>query len=395
MDEEKNNCLICKAYAKESIELIDDGYFIVETKDKKGHDERYMLCSIEHRRHVFDRDGLSIAVREGLRIFKKSFLVFFGEKASIKNHWHVIICDCILDGETADVLNESRIEIFQKYKKEKQGENSMDKFEQLNEKAKWVRKETLKLHRLAPGTRIASSLSPVEIFVVLYYGKILEYDPKNIFWEQRNRFIISKGHGSVSMYPILADLGFFDVKELEKISTEHSFLGNIPDTGVPGFETINGSVGHGLGIACGVALALKRKGIDKKVFVISGDGELNEGAVWEAVMFASFHKLNNLILIVDDNKLSMLGYQKEILGLDPLKQKFEAFNWKVERVDGHNIKQLYTLLNRLKNDDGNQPTVILADTVKGKGIPELENDVLSHVRVLTEDEISKRLELWR
>lgn len=268
-------------------------------------------------------------------------------------------------------------------------------FKQLEEKSHWVRKETLKLHKLAPGTRIASSLSAVEIFVVLYYGKILDYDPKNIFWEQRNRFIISKGHGSVSMYPILADLGFFDKKELAKISTEESFLGNIPDTGVPGFETINGSVGHGLGIACGIALALKRKGINKKVFVLSGDGELNEGAVWEAVMFASFHNLNNLILIVDDNKLSMLGYQKDILCLNPLRQKFQAFKWGVECTNGHNVKQLYTVLHKLKNSTSNQPKVVLANTVKGKGIPELETDVLSHVRVLNEEEINRRLAIWK
>jgi transketolase len=271
----------------------------------------------------------------------------------------------------------------------------MVNFEELEEKSHWVRKETLKLHKLAPGTRIASSLSDVEIFVVLYYGKILDYDPKNIFWEQRNRFIISKGHGSVSMYPILADLGFFDKKELDKISTEESFLGNIPDTGIPGYETINGSVGHGLGIACGIALAMKLKKINKKVFVICGDGEINEGSVWEAIMFASFHHLDNLVLIVDDNKMSMLGYQKDILCLNPLKQKFQAFNWNVECVDGHDVKQLYTVLHNLKHDTAHdRPTVVLADTIKGKGVPELENDVLSHVRILTEEEIDRRLATW-
>jgi len=271
----------------------------------------------------------------------------------------------------------------------------MANFDFLEKKSKWVRTETLKLHKFAPGTRIASSLSAVEILVVLYYDNILDYDPKNVLWEQRNRFIISKGHGSVSMYPILADLGFFDLAELGRISTENSFLGNIPDTGVPGFETINGSVGHGLGIGCGVALALKRKGIDKKVFVLSGDGELNEGAVWEAVMFASFHNLNNLILIIDNNKLSMLGYQKDILGMEPLKHKFTTFKWKAECVNGHNIKQLSEALHRLNRDTSDQPKVLIANTIKGKGIPELENDELCHVRVLTEEEINRTLQKWQ
>lgn len=268
-------------------------------------------------------------------------------------------------------------------------------FEMLEKKTQWVRKETLKLHKRAPGIRLASSLSDVEIFVVMYYGHILQYNPKNICWENRDRFIVSKGHGAVSLYPILADLNFFDIAELDKISTEESFLGNIPDTGVPGFETINGAVGHGLGVACGVALALKRKGIDKNVFVLCGDGELNEGAVWEAVMFAPFHKLNNLILIVDNNRMSMLGYQKDILGLEPLEKKFKTFQWKVESVDGHNIKQLHTVLNKLKNDKHDQPKALIAYTVKGKGIPELENDILNHVRILNEDEINKILERWK
>lgn len=266
--------------------------------------------------------------------------------------------------------------------------------EMLKEKARWVRRETLKLHKRAPGTRLASSLSDVEIFIVLYYGRVLNYDSKNVQWEDRDRLIISKGHGAISLYPILADLNFFDTAELDKISTEESFLGNIPDTGVPGFETISGSVGHGLGIACGVALAMKRKGVDKKIFVLCGDGELNSGAVWEAVMFASFHKLNNILLIVDNNKMSMLGYQNDILGLEPLEEKFGAFDWKVETVDGHDLQQLYTVLKKLKNYNDSQPTVLIANTVKGKGVPELERDILCHVRILSDCEINRILKRW-
>lgn len=263
----------------------------------------------------------------------------------------------------------------------------MKSLKALKEKALWVKRETLKLHKYAPGTRLASSVSDIEIFIVLYYGGILRYDPKDVKWDKRDRFIVSKGHGAISLYPILADVGFFDKSELVKIGSKDSFLGVIPDTLIPGFETINGSLGHGLGVACGIALALKLKGIDRNVFVLSGDGELNEGAVWEAVMFASFHKLNNLILIVDNNKMSMLGYQREILGMEPLAEKFKAFCWKAEIVDGHNIAQLRKVLNKLMKDDSAQPRVLIADTCKGKGIPGLENDPICHVKTLKPEEI--------
>ena len=271
----------------------------------------------------------------------------------------------------------------------------MKYFDVLRDKAKWVRKETLKLHKQAPESRLASSLSAVEIFVVLYYGNILSYDPQNVQWQERDRLIISKGHGSISLYPILADLDFFDKDELTRMGTKDSFLSAIPDTSIPGYETINGAVGHGLGVGCGIALALKRETSNKRVFVLSGDGELNEGSVWEAIMFASYHKLNNLILIVDNNKMSMLGYQKEILGLEPLEEKFKAFGWKAQALDGHNVEQLYAALNNLKKDEGSQPKVLVANTHKGKGVPALEGDPLCHVKSLSVDQIDNILEEWK
>ena len=268
----------------------------------------------------------------------------------------------------------------------------MKSLETLKEKVQWVRREMLKLHKYAPESRLASCLSDIEIFVVLYYGGILSYNPQNPQAENRDRFIISKGHGAVSLYPILADLGFFDKEELSKIGTADSFLSAIPDCGIPGFETINGSLGHGLGVACGVAMALKQKGIRKKVFVLCGDGELNEGSVWEAVMFASYHKLDNLILIIDDNKISMLDYQENILGMAPLEDKFRAFGWEVGTVDGHNIEQLYSSLVSLKTGNNNKPKVLIANTLKGKGIPQLEGNQLCHVRSLTAEEVDNLLE---
>ncbi len=265
----------------------------------------------------------------------------------------------------------------------------------LEEKAKWVRIETLNIHGIAPETRIASSLSPVEILTVLYYGKILKFNSKNPLDENRDRFIVSKGHGVVSLYPILSDLGYFDKSELKKVGQKKALLGGIPDSSIPGFETTNGSLGHGLGVACGVALALKNKGKDEKVFVLLGDGELFEGSVWEAVMFAGEHRLNNLITILDNNKICMLDYCKNVIDLEPIEEKFKVHKWKFERIDGHNIYSLYDSLLKLKNDRSDMPKLLIADTVKGKGIPCLETNPLCHVKVLNPKEIKDTLERWK
>jgi len=259
----------------------------------------------------------------------------------------------------------------------------------LRKKAAWVRKETLNIHKIAPETRIASSLSAVEIFVVLYYGKILRFDAKNINWMGRDRFIISKGHGAISFYPILADLGYFDKKELDNVCKEGTFLGGIPDSIIPGFETINGSLGHGLGVACGMALALKRKRANENIFVLLGDGELYEGSVWEAIMFAGEHKLDNLIVILDNNRICMLDYCKKILDLEPLEEKFRVFRWDVRIVDGHDVSQLYYSLSALKQDRSGRPKILIANTVKGKGVPSLEADPLCHIKSLKPDEINQ------
>lgn len=259
----------------------------------------------------------------------------------------------------------------------------------LRKKATWVRKETLNIHRIAQETRIASSLSCVEIFVTLYYGKILNFDSSNISWAGRDRFIISKGHGAISLYPILADLGYFDKQELSRVCKEGSFLGGIPDSIVPGFETINGSLGHGLGVACGISIALKTRKMDENVFVLLGDGELYEGSVWEAIMFAGEHKLDNIVAILDNNKVCMLDYCKNILDMEPLDEKFKAFKWDVKIVNGHDADQLYNALLTMKEEKNNKPKLLIANTVKGKGVPRLETDSLSHVKSLASNEIDE------
>jgi transketolase len=258
----------------------------------------------------------------------------------------------------------------------------------LRAKAREMRQATLRIHRIAPQTRLASSLSAVEIFVALYQGGVLRVDPKDPLWEDRDRLIISKGHGAIAMYPVLADMGFFPRDELDRVCAAGSFLGGIPDALVPGFETVNGSLGHGPGVSCGVAMGLKYKGSGRTVFCLVGDGELYEGSVWEAVMFAGGRRLDNLVLIVDNNKVSMLDFCREILDLEPLEEKFRAWGWAASRVDGHDVAAVHEELLRLAGDRSGRPKVLVADTVKGKGVPSLENDPCCHFRVVPTAELA-------
>jgi len=262
----------------------------------------------------------------------------------------------------------------------------------LDEKAKWVWEETLKVHKRSPETRIASSLSPIEIFVALYYGGFLKQDPKNPRWPDRDRCIISKGHGSLCMYPILADLGFYGMDELENVGRAGSFLGGIPDPVIPGYETMNGSLGHGCGVASGMALALKRRGKPQAVYVVTGDGELHEGANWEAFMFAAQQKLDNLVVIVDNNKRCMLGNTDDVIAHGSLPAKFAAFGWETfEVADGHNANDICTTLEACRQSQSGKPKVVIAHTRKGNGIPALEAAPLCHVMGVDAQTIDKLL----
>lgn len=264
--------------------------------------------------------------------------------------------------------------------------------ERLSEKARWVWEETLRIHRRSPETRVASSLSPIEIFVVLYYGGFLRQDTGNPRWAGRDRCIISKGHGSLCMYPILADLGYFPMKELEKVCQEGSFLGGIPDPVIPGYETVNGSLGHGAGVGSGMALALKRLKKDQTVYVVTGDGELHEGSNWEAFMFAAQHGLDNLVVIVDNNQISMLGPTDEIVSHRNLRNKFEAFGWAARDVpEGHSVAAIGEALLKCQRDHSGKPKVIIVNTRKGNRVPGLENAPLSHVTAIKPDLVDQLL----
>lgn len=264
--------------------------------------------------------------------------------------------------------------------------------ERLNAKAHWVWKETLKIHRRSQETRVASSLSTIEIFVTLYYGGFLRFAPDNPLWEDRDRCIISKGHGSLCMYPILADLGYFPMQELERVCQEGSFLGGIPDPVIPGYETVNGSLGHGAGVGAAMALGLKCKGKDRMVYVVTGDGELHEGSNWEAFMFAAQHRLDKLVVLVDNNHISMLGPTDEIVSHRNLLQKFDAFGWSArEVVDGHSVVAIANALLDCQRDTSGKPKAIIVNTRKGNGVPGLENAPLSHVASIKPDLIDQLL----
>ena len=262
----------------------------------------------------------------------------------------------------------------------------------LQEKARRVFVETLKIHRISPETRVASSLSCIEILTTLFYGGIISCFSEEPLHPDRDRVIISKGHGSICFYPILADLGFFPADELSRAGSEGSFLGGIPDPVIPGYETINGSLGHGLGVSCGIALSLKIKKVNRNVIVMVGDGELYEGSNWEAVMFAAHHGLDNLLLIVDDNHISMLDYSRNILDTSPLSDKFAVFGWETAQIDGHNIELVYDTIVEKISIRSNKPKVIVANTVKGRGVPSLENKPLSHIMNIKPEEIDAILE---
>ncbi len=264
---------------------------------------------------------------------------------------------------------------------------------ELEEKAQWVWEETLRIHKRSPETRVASSLSPIEIFVVLYYGAFLRKKPDEPQWPQRDRCVISKGHGSLCMYPVLADLGYFAVSELDNICKEGSFLGGIPDPVIPGYETINGSLGHGVGVGAGMALGLKRRNMDQQVYVVTGDGELHEGSNWEAFMFAAQHQLDNMTVIVDNNQISMLGPTDEIVTHRNLAQKFEAFGWHAIDVEnGHSVAEIHQALTAAKQLPEQKPRAIIVNTRKGNRVPGLENAPLSHVTAIKPDLIDQLLE---
>ncbi len=258
---------------------------------------------------------------------------------------------------------------------------------ELKEKAGWIRKRVLEMTVNAGAGHIAPSFSCIDILVALYYGGILHIKPKNPEWLKRDRFILSKGHAAVALYAILADLGFFPVSELMTFTFQGSRLGGHTENTIPGVEAFTGSLGHGLSIAAGLALAAK---MDRKKYItvaLLGDGECHEGSTWEASLFAGHHHLNNLIAIIDHNKLSATDFLKNSLEIEPLKHKWQAFGWDVVVVDGHSFKNLINVFNKFKVRLSKKPLAVIAMTTKGKGISFMENQPIWHYRIPVGEEL--------
>ncbi len=258
------------------------------------------------------------------------------------------------------------------------------------ELARQIRKNTLQMANLGGTSHIGSIFSMADIIAVLY-SEILQVQPTNPDWPERDRFILSKGHAGAGVYAVLAELGFFPLKKLLTHCQNGSDLsGHVSHKGVPGVEFSTGSLGQGLSIGAGMAFSAKLDETKQRTFVLLSDGECDEGSVWEAIMFSSHHKLDNLVAIVDYNKLQSLTSVSSTLGLEPFALKWESFGWHVEEVDGHDQNQLRSLLLKIpfQND---KPSCIIAHTVKGKGVSFMENSVLWHYRTPKGDEYTAAL----
>ncbi len=249
------------------------------------------------------------------------------------------------------------------------------------------------LRAFAAGKRghLGSAFSLVELLRVLY-DDVLRFDPARPLWEGRDRMILSKGHGCLALYAILADKGFFPASELLKFCHLDGKLGGHPERGkVPGVEASTGSLGHGLSLGVGMALALRSRPESGRVFVIDSDGECNEGSLWEAALSAAKHRLENLTVLVDYNHMQSYSTTAEVLDLEPMADKWRAFGFAVREVDGHDVDALRTDLTQVPFASG-RPSVLVCHTVKGKGVRALEwNAAWHHKNKVTEDEVATLL----
>ena len=258
-----------------------------------------------------------------------------------------------------------------------------DIFEAYRNTAKEVRRIILDMIYKTKSPHIGSSLSIVEILVALYF-KILNVSANKPLNPNRDRFILSKGHGCPALYAVLYEGGFLNKFDIEGFAVNDGKLEQHPKMNLKkGIEISTGSLGHGLPIGAGIALAGKIDKNQYKVYVLLSDGELNEGSVWEAIMFSGHHKLNNLIAFVDYNKIQALGFTKNIIDLNPLTEKWNSFGWYVQEIDGHNFDQIFKALNSLSSE---LPNVIILHTIKGKGISFMENKLLWHYRAPNDKE---------
>lgn len=263
--------------------------------------------------------------------------------------------------------------------------NSTSSFSSTADLANRIRRRAIKMIHRAKTSHVGSVFSAVDVLAYLYEN-VLQVDPDRPDWRERDRFILSKGHASAGLYALLAERGFFPDSWLDEFCMDGGRLaGHVTHHGVPGIEFSTGSLGHGLALACGTALVGKREGRSFRVFTMLSDGECDEGSTWEAALFAPFHRLDNLVTIVDYNKIQSLGSVKEVLDLDSLAEKWKAFGWSVREIDGHDFVQIASAFSTVPAEV-NRPTCIIAHTIKGKGVTFMENKLLWHYRAPDENE---------
>ncbi|RKD30081.1 transketolase [Thermohalobacter berrensis] len=266
----------------------------------------------------------------------------------------------------------------------------MDNYQELKETANRLRKDIIKMINEAGSGHPGGSLSACEIVTALYF-KEMKIDPKRPNWENRDRFVLSKGHAAPVLYAALAEKGYFPKEELMKLRKTGEMLQGHPDMkGTPGVEMSTGSLGQGLACANGMALAGKLDGKDYRVYALIGDGEVQEGMIWEAAMFAAHYKLDNLTVFLDHNGLQIDGENKEVMNIEPIDKKWEAFGWQVITINGHDFEEIFKAIEESKNTKG-KPTIIIANTVKGKGVSFMENEVGWHGSAPNDEEAEKAI----
>lgn len=251
-----------------------------------------------------------------------------------------------------------------------------------------LRLKVLEMALKAKKGHVPPAFSCMDLVVSLYHGGLLNVDANNPKNPLRDRFILSKGHACLSLYTVMADLGFFPESELENFAGDGAFLPGHPDLEIPGVEAISGSLGHGLGLASGMALSARISKQDWKAVVILGDGECQEGSVWEAAMFASQQKLVNLTAIVDCNGLGATNYTDQVISLEPFTDRWRSFGWDCVEIDGHDFA---AIRNGLLDNRGDRPRAIIARTIKGKGVSFMENSPKWHHQLPQGEQVEQAL----
>lgn len=249
--------------------------------------------------------------------------------------------------------------------------------QEIKAKVNMAKRRVLDMCISAKKGHVTTAYSCAEIIAVLYYA-VMHIDPQNPWWRERDRFVMSKNHGSVMTYPVLADLGFFETSELDTFMADGTRLGGHSKLGLPGVDFAGGSLGIGLGVAVGMAYAANLDHESWLTFCLIGDAECYEGSIWEAAMLAGHHKLNNLVGILDRNRLGVTGFTEDLLRLESLRAKWTAFGWDVAEIDGHDVGAIMDVLSDIHGQKRERPLMIIANTTKGHGIDFMSDEPLCH-----------------